>query len=84
MRRRRIYFDWRILFFYPLAFAVPAAMIYSFSTYGLDMTTFQYCLAVTVFTLTPVWMWRAAREGVYCDAEGVTIRWAAGPNTLVR
>ena len=48
---------------YPLAFAVPAALIYSLSTYELAMTTFQYCLAITVVTLTSMWMWRAGPGG---------------------
>jgi len=47
------------------------------------MTTFQYCLAITVVALTSMWTWRAAREGVYCDAEGVTIRWVIGKKDVL-
>lgn len=84
MTRKRKYFDWRIYFLFALAFLIPAAFMYSVTTTPVPSTASGLAIGCSVVAAITILVWRVAREGIYSDSAGITIRWIFGRRRKLR
>lgn len=64
-RWKRPYRDWRLVMWYPLLTAVPAAMVYAVVTYNLS-TSATWLGSLAALGVT-VGIWRVTRLGIFLD-----------------